>query len=97
KRFLHVFPLCCFFFSNVSSATIIMNVLHSFTSSNEFPETRFSDTSFSIKYEYTQFLRFFFVYFSIISCFFLFFTVYLLIQFKKYKYQLVYERYLTGT
>src|SRR5699024_10515231 len=31
------------------------------------------------------------------SCFFLFFTVYLLIQFKKFKYQLLYERYLTGT
>src|SRR5699024_5617821 len=31
------------------------------------------------------------------SCFFLFFTVYLLIHFKKFKYQLVYERYLTGT
>src|SRR5699024_9837701 len=31
------------------------------------------------------------------SCFFLFFTVYLLIQFKKFKCQLVYERYVTGT
>src|SRR5699024_12545550 len=45
KRFLHVFPLCCFFFSILSSATIIMNVLHSFTSSNIFSEIRFSDTS----------------------------------------------------
>src|SRR5699024_9272093 len=76
KRFLHVFPLCCFFFSNVSSATIIMNVLHSFTSSNVFSETRFSDTSFSIKSATTPFLRFFFVDLSILSGFFLFFSVY---------------------
>src|SRR5699024_5377130 len=75
KRFLHVFPLCCFFFSNVSSATIIMNVLHSFTSSNVFSETIFSDTSFSIKYSYILFFLFFIVYLSIMSCFFLFFTV----------------------
>src|SRR5699024_6662338 len=97
KRFLQVFPLCCFFFSMLSSATIIMNVLHSFTSSNIFSETRFSDTSFSIMYANTLFLRFLFVYLSIMSCFFVFFAVYLLIQFKNFKYQLVYERYLTGT
>src|SRR5699024_7009411 len=109
KRFLHVFPLCCFFFSNVSSATIIMNVLHSFTSSNVFSESRFSDTSFSIKSVNTHYFSFFFVVLSVVSffflffyvyilfLFFLFFTLYLLIQFKKFKYQLLYERYLTCT
>src|SRR5699024_5279039 len=97
KRFLHVFPLCCFFFSMLSSATIIMNVLHSFMFFSVLSETIFSDTSFSIKYANTPFLRFFFLDLSIMSCFFLFFRLYLLIQFKKFKYLLVYERYLTGT
>src|SRR5699024_12795685 len=79
KRFLQVFPLCCFFFSNVSSATIIMNVLHSFTSSNVFSETTFSDTSFSIKYANTPSWRTFFVDFSSTSYVFLFFPVYILL------------------
>src|SRR5699024_11899448 len=81
KRFLHVFPLCCFFFSNVSSATIIMNVLHSFTSSNVFSDTRFSDTSFSIKYANSTFLHFFFMYLYIILYFLLFFLIFLFIHY----------------
>src|SRR5699024_1216844 len=91
KRFLHVLPLCCFLFSRFSSAIIIMNVLHYFMSFNVFSVIILSYTSFSIKLANTTFLRFFFVELFIISCFFLFFGLYLLIQFKKFKYHLVYE------
>src|SRR5699024_12551471 len=36
KRFLQVFPYCCFFFSMLSSATTIIIVLHSFSFTNIF-------------------------------------------------------------
>src|SRR5699024_12772116 len=95
KRFLQVFPFCCFFFSMLSSATIIMNVLHSSTSSNIFSETRFSDTSFSLKSASTPFLRFFFVDLSIMSCFFFICALCLLFQFNNFTSRCLCSLYLT--